>query len=195
MGQLLTFRSPRTESEATQKIGMVIFLGSWTLMFGALFFVYGGLRSKSLVWPPLDTPVFSLVWPTLSTLSIILSSVTWARMFRAVRLDRPVIAKRWLFGTVFLGLLFVGQQLHFWRELLLSGLTPQHSSYGSVLFAFIGLHAAHVTIGLVALLYLVAQMLRGTLGPARNLAVRLWGWYWHFVSIVWLGMFVVLFLW
>src|ERR1700687_1037837 len=93
MGRVINYRSPRTRDETTAHIGMIIFLGSWAMMFAALFFIYAGLRVRSVGWPPPGVPVLPLALPALNTLTIGSSSVVLQLGLGAFRSGRPKVLR------------------------------------------------------------------------------------------------------
>src|SRR5688572_23677570 len=106
-GKLLTYRSPRLHGEWTAKIGMTIFLSSWTIMFAALFFTYGGVRVRADVWPPLEYPELPIGLPALNTFIVFCSSGLLVLGIRAVAAGRvkllgPAVLGAALFGGLFL---------------------------------------------------------------------------------------------
>ncbi len=192
-GKLLAYRSPRSHGDWTARIGMIIFLGSWAMMFAALFFTYGGVRTRAEIWPPLEYPELPLGLPSLNTLAVALSSGLLVFGIRALEKGRT----RWLapsiIGAALLGAAFLASQIAVWRAMNDAGLTQQSGTYGSVFFGLTWVHAAHVVVGLVALAVIGLRALFGVYTPARNLTIRLWAMYWHFVGIVWAVLFVTVY--
>jgi cytochrome c oxidase subunit 3 len=193
MGDLVPYRSQKARSEATAFLGMVIFLASWAMTFASLFLAYGILRARATTWPPEDLPALPFWVPLLNTGVIALSSVAFqlALVFvRAgrVRLVGPSLAVSALLGTVFLSL-----QIGMWSQLHAAGLSVSGGPYASVFYALTCFHALHVAIGVGALLWLCLRALRGAYTTPRHLPIRLWALYWHFVGVVWVFMFVLVF--
>ena len=100
----------------------------------------------------------------------------------------------WLLGVIVLGGMFLGGQVfefsHFYRE----GLTLQQNLFGATFFVLTGFHGAHVTVGVIWMTTLLVMSLRGKLGPDRGLDVEVAGLYWHFVDVVWIVIFTVVYL-
>jgi cytochrome c oxidase subunit 3 len=182
---------PRGE-ELTAYVGTAIFLGSWAMLFVGLFFAYAFVRARAPVWPPLDAPPLPRLLPGLNTLAIAASSVAVARAVRAQALARTASAAASLAAAAGLGALFLAAQCAVWADLWREGLQPSGGTYASVFYAFTALHALHVLVGLVALVALAARARFGR-GITRN-DVRLWGWYWHFVGILWAVLYVTVYL-
>jgi cytochrome c oxidase subunit III len=193
MGAILPYPPPRARQEWTAYLGMVIFLGSWAMMFGSLFFAYGMVRARANDWPPPDLPVLPLALPGLNTLVIAASSgilqlgVRWLRLGKMPRVGPAVGA------AVVLGTLFLYLQTVTWLSLFEEGLTPSEGPYPSVFYALTCFHALHVLIGIAALAWICRNVLVGKYSAARFLPVRLWALYWHFVGAVWGIMFVTVY--
>lgn len=194
MGDLVPYRSPNAKEEWTALVGMIVFLGSWAMMFGALFFSYGIVRAHSQVWPPPDLPKIPLALPAVNTVALALSSVTLQDAVRSLRAGNSARASRGIAATVVLGVLFVVLQSIVWSGLVDDGLSPRSGTYASVFYGLTGFHALHVTVGLFALAWLCRRAFAGAYTAARHLPVRLWTLYWHFVGAVWFLMFVLLYL-
>ncbi len=194
MGEVVEVRPPVRRDEVTAWIGMVIFLASWAMMFGALFFTYGGIRSRSPIWPPPGLPAIPLLLPAVNTAVIALSSLTLQLGVSAVKAGRGPALTRFALATLVLGCAFMGLQLQVWHALWLDGLQPSSGTYGSAFYGFTVIHAAHVVVGLVALAWIVLGAARGRYTAARHLSVRLWTMYWHFVGAVWLVLFLTIYI-
>jgi cytochrome c oxidase subunit 3 len=193
MGEILPYRPPRAREEWTAYLGMVIFLASWAMMFGSLFFAYGMVRARSNDWPPADLPRLPLVVPAINSVVLALSSGVLQLVLRALRRGKAQLAGPGLGLTAVLGMVFLGLQITTWRNLFDDGLTPQGGPYASVFYTLTGFHALHVLVGIVALVWLCKSALAGRYSAARFLPVRLWTLYWHFVGVVWLAMFVTVY--
>ena len=100
----------------------------------------------------------------------------------------------WLFATAFLGMTFIGGQIYEFTTFIEEGLTLQTSPFGSAFFMLTGFHGAHVTVGILMLLSLVGLSMAGKLQQQDSLKVEMIGLYWHFVDIVWVVIFTVVYL-
>lgn len=195
MGEVLPYRPPRAREETTAYLGMVVFLGSWAMMFAALFFAYGFVRARSPAWPPPDLPQLPWLTPAVNTALLAASSLAVQRGLRFIRAGAPRKLGSALLVALFLGTLFLGLQLTVWTGLYRQGLHPDTSGpYGSVFWGLTGFHALHVAVGLGGLGLLCRRTFAGTYSAARHLPVRLWALYWHFVGAVWALMFITIFL-
>jgi len=195
MGEVLPYRPPKAREETTAYLGMVVFLGSWAMMFAALFFAYEFVRSRSVAWPPPDLPELPWGAPAVNTLVLAASSVAIQLGLRFIREGSPRKLAAALLGTLALGALFLALQVMLWSRLYAQGLHPETSGpYGSVFWGLTGFHALHVAVGLGGVGVLCHRAFAGAFSAARYLPVRLWALYWHFVGAVWVLMFISIFL-
>jgi cytochrome c oxidase subunit III len=184
----------RARQEATAFVGMVVFLGSWAMLFASLFFAYGLVRSHATSWPPADLPRLPLLLPALNTLVAVGASLALQRAGRACRGGTFRAVTAYLALATGLGAAFLALQASVWTSLWRQGLRLDGGPYPSAFYALTGLHAAHVLVGLVALGWLTQRAARRSLGPWQQTPLRLWTMYWHFVGAVWLILFVAVYL-
>ena len=193
MSQVIPYSAPRSRDEATARIGVAVFLGSWTMLFAALFFAYGMIRARAEMWPPPGTPPLPPAPPALATAAIATSS---AFLHRAV-----ASARRGALGAVFpsigacvsFGSAFLTLQAVLWARLWSAGIRPDTGPHASVLWALTVVHALHAAVGLGALALLAVRALGGAFRPGRELPLRLWASYWHFVGTIWLVTWLTVF--
>jgi cytochrome c oxidase subunit III len=190
---VIRYRPPQAREDDTAWLGMVIFLGSWAMMFGSLFFAYGVLRLRQPSWPPPETPPLPRLLPAVNTLVLGLNALVLQRSLIAARRGQKSEAVRNLVAGLALGVAFVVLQVILWKTLFTSGLTLQDGSLAAVVYGLTGFHAIHVLGGLLGLGFLFPAMLSGRLNAARNNRLRLWVMYWHFVGVVWLTMYLLIF--
>jgi len=177
----------------TWKIGFWTFIGSESLFFGTLISTYMVYKGRSLVGPyPPD--VFSIPLTTLSTFVLLMSSLLMVLALNAVQRGDRRGSILWLFGTAFFGAIFLGCQAYEFTHFYHVGLTLQTNLFGSSFFILTGFHGAHVMVGIVWLLILWVMALRGQLGPQDALKVEIAGLYWHFVDVVWIAIFTLVYL-
>jgi heme/copper-type cytochrome/quinol oxidase subunit 3 len=174
-------------------VGMVVFLGGWTMMFAGLFFTYGAARANAPAWPPPGDPALPLVGPSIMTALIAASSALVAIGVHGVRTARPSWITRTLPAAIGLGVVFVGLQVSVWRSVLRAGLHASTDVYGSAFYALTGMHAAHALVGLIGLALLLPRALGGRFTVEDHTPLRLWAIFWHFVGAVWIVTFVTVF--
>ncbi|ABS27060.1 cytochrome c oxidase subunit 3 [Anaeromyxobacter sp. Fw109-5] len=189
---LTRYRRRPHGAERTAYVGMAVFLGSWAMLFVALFFAYAFLRARAPSWPPLDAPPLPRLLPGLNTLVIAASSAAVVRATRSQELRRPRGVTAALAAAVVLGAIFLLVQGVVWSGLWRQGLVPAGGPYPSVFYAFTAFHALHVVVGLAALAWLAVRARAG--GESLRTDVRLWGWYWHFVGVVWGVLYLTVYL-
>ena len=185
--------------------------------FGALFYVRmfsvawlggegTGAMTNEILWQGYDA-----VWPTggpaevggsfqtipafgipfLNTLILLTSGFTVTMAHHALKKDLRGKLVAWLLATVILGFIFVYYQayeyIHAYRDL---GLTLGSGIYGSTFFMLTGFHGMHVTLGAIMLLVIAIRCMRGHFTPSDHFGFEAVAWYWHFVDVVWLGLFI-----
>lgn len=175
-------------------LGMVLFIASETMFFGALFGAYFTLRSEAAAWPPAGVRL-DLAEMALATAILLASSVPAHLAAEALRAGHPGAAVRRLGLTAAMGLAFLGLKLHDW---LTAGFTVASHPYGTIFFTLTGFHALHMVAGIILLLGLAAKVAGGayrtqgrgpgTGGPDAVI------YYWHFVDAVWIAVFSTIWL-
>jgi len=188
------------EHEATttglnhRKMLMWAFLGSDCMFFGSFIATYLVYKNKSLVGPfPED--VFSIPVTSVSTFVLLMSSMSMVLAYSALTRGNIKVFRVWLASTVILGMTFLAFQTFEFRDFVVHGLTPRTNLFGSTFFTLTGFHGAHVTIGVIWLLSLFFYSFkRGAVTPERNLDIDIAALYWHFVDVVWIVIFTVVYL-
>jgi cytochrome c oxidase subunit 3 len=179
-----------------KKLGMWLFIVSDAITFSALIVAYAYIRVASEAWPrPFET------WPsianaTLMTFILLSSSVTMVLAVRAAKLDERSSAVKWLLATMLGGILFDVLHIHEWLGLIGQGVRLFKNPwgvpmFGASFFTLTGLHMLHVTIGVVYLAVVAAMIARGKLTSDD---VEVSGLYWHFVDLVWMFLFPLVYL-
>jgi heme/copper-type cytochrome/quinol oxidase subunit 3 len=176
-----------------RKLGMWVFLGSECLFFGTMIATYLAYKGDSRLGPH-PHEILNIPLTTLSTFDLLMSSLLMVLALNAVQRGDRRQARLWLFGTAFFGLIFLGFQAWEFTEFVHEGLTLQQNLFGSTFFVLTGFHGGHVTLGVALLLTLWILDLRGRLGVQDATKVEVVGLYWHFVDIVWIVIFTVVYL-
>jgi len=184
-----------------RKLLMWIFLGSECLFFGSLLATYlifkgeptTATNDHGLLMIPanlLDIPLTSQ-----STFVLLMSSLTMVLAVYGAQTNRLKMMKLWLLATIVLGLIFIGYQVFEFTTFGNEGLNPSTNQFGASFFLLTGFHGVHVGIGVLYLgSLLLASFRRTGLGPEAGVHVELAGLYWHFVDIVWIVLFTVIYL-
>jgi cytochrome c oxidase subunit 1 len=176
-----------------RKLGMWAFLGSECMFFGTLIAVYLAYKGRSVVGP-LPHQVLNIPVTTVSTFDLLMSSLLMVLALAAIRRGDDRQTRLWLAWTALLGLIFLGFQAFEFTSFVREGLTLQQNLFGSTFFVLTGFHGGHVTLGVVWLLTLAILSLRGRLAATDAVKVEVAGLYWHFVDIVWIAIFSVVYL-
>jgi len=176
-----------------RKLAMWVFLGSECFLFGTLIATYMAYKGRSVVGPH-PHEILNLPITTLSTFDLLMSSLLMVLALAAVRRGERFQSRLWLAGTAFFGLIFLGFQAYEFTSFVHEGLTLQTNLFGSTFFVLTGFHGGHVTLGVIWLLTLLGLDLRGRLGTPDAVKVEVAGLYWHFVDVVWIVIFTLVYL-
>jgi cytochrome c oxidase subunit 3 len=181
--------------------------------FGALFYIrnlsvpdLGSLNSK-LIWPDYTagwptvgpylkdtfTPMGAMGIPLLNTIILLTSGFTLTVAHHGLKAGHRGQLKLWLFLTIVLGFTFLGFQAYEYTHAYAEGLKLSTGVYGSTFFMLTGFHGAHVTIGAIMLTVMLGRTLKGHFTPDHHFGFEAAAWYWHFVDVVWLLLFVLVY--
>ncbi|HEX2438293.1 MAG TPA: cytochrome c oxidase subunit I [Methylomirabilota bacterium] len=176
-----------------RKLAMWVFIGSECLLFGTLIATYLAYKGRSVIGPH-PHEILNIPLTTISTFDLLMSSLLMVLALAAVQRGDRVQARLWLLGTAIFGAIFLGFQAWEFTEFVHEGLTLQQNLFGSTFFVLTGFHGGHVTLGVALLLTLWILDLRGKLSVADAPKVEIVGLYWHFVDVVWIVIFTVVYL-
>jgi cytochrome c oxidase subunit III len=188
-------RSPYATN--SKKFGMWLFIISDSLTFSALLFAYTYGRVSNPNWP---TPFHfspSIIFSSVMTLALLSSSLTMVMAVHNMNHGNRKAAGAWILATMGFGALFVGLHLTEWLNLINNeGVTPAHNpwgvpQFGATFFGITGLHMTHVIIGIIYLGIVCQAVFRGKF-KAEDVEVA--GLYWHFVDLVWMFVFPLVYL-
>ncbi len=177
----------------TQKLGFWTFLGSETLFFGSLISTYMVYKGKSVVGP-YPHEILNIPLTSISTFVLLMSSLAMVLALAAVQKGDRRGSIIWLFATALGGMIFLGFQAFEFTQFVHEGLTIQANVFGSSFFVLTGFHGAHVSVGVLWLLTLLFLTLKGKIEPRDAVKVEVAGLYWHFVDIVWIAIFTLVYL-
>ncbi|MBI2170762.1 MAG: heme-copper oxidase subunit III [Chloroflexi bacterium] len=195
---MATASAPAAHPETTtgldhRKLLMWAFLGSDCLFFGSLVATYLLYHGKSLTGPyPYE--VFNIPYTSVSAFVLLMSSLTMVLALAAIQRGDMRGLKIWLLATALLGSVFLGGQYFEFTTFVEHGLTIKSNLFGSTFFTLTGFHGLHVTVGVIILLSFWVQALRSKIKPEQHLNIELAGLYWHFVDVVWIVIFTVVYL-
>ncbi len=199
LGFVSTSSAVRVPSSAERpnmvSVGTIVWLSSELMFFSALFAMYFTLRAVNLELWAEEVEKLNLPLSAFNTTVLVLSSVTCQLgVFAAERGDVAKLRK-WFVITLLMGTYFVAGQIYEYIELVHEGLTLSSSAYGSAFYLTTGFHGLHVTGGLIAFIFVLLRTYATkhfTHGQATSAIVV--SYYWHFVDVVWIGLFAVIYL-
>ncbi len=190
--------SPLTP-ESWGKLGMWVFLAADAMSFGGLLAGYGALRAGAIDWPN-PSEVLGISLTAFMTFLLICSSLTMVKALSAIRHGNRAGMRNYLLLTILAGVIFLGLQAYEWNHLI-HGLGIGFASnpfgshlFGTTFFAITGLHGAHVTAGVIYLMIIVINNMRGKYSADNFNGVELVGLYWHFVDLIWILVFTFVYL-
>jgi cytochrome c oxidase subunit 3/cytochrome o ubiquinol oxidase subunit 3 len=177
-----------------EKVAMWVFLGSEVMFFTALIGTYIILRfAHPEAWAPpgktLNVPVTAA-----NTFLLICSSMTMVKAFAAAQDDDQRGLRLWLIATVLIGASFVGVQAYEYTHLIEKGFVPGEGLYGSTFYAMTGFHGFHVTMGVLCMIFVTWRAFQGRYTARDHRGVEVIGLYWHFVDLVWIILFTIVYL-
>jgi heme/copper-type cytochrome/quinol oxidase subunit 3 len=170
-------------------LGMWVFLASEIMFFSGLIATFLGYKSRGgEALELLNVPLM-----TVGTFVLLTSSFAAVSALSALQRNKTTAFRNWIIVTMVLGALFLGIELTEWAELIGHGITTG-TLFGSAFFTLTGFHGMHVLIGLVWLVFLLARSVRGTMSSGDAMGIEVFGLYWHFVDIVWIVLFTIVYL-
>jgi cytochrome c oxidase subunit III len=175
-------------------LGMVLFIASEVMFFGGLFGAYFTIRSAATQWPPPDTPHLSAPYAAILTTILVASSVTMQFGVLAIRKNNQRRLLLWLAVSLLLGATFLCMQALEYANLIEEGLTLSSGVFGSTFYTLTGFHGAHVAGGAAFILIVLLRARSGQFTARYHDTVEMASYYWHFVDVVWLGLFSTIYL-
>jgi len=174
-------------------LGFWIYLMSDALIFATLFAAFGVL-STAYAGGPTPREIFELPLVALNTAILLVSSITYGFAMIAMQEGRLGGTRLWLALTGLLGAAFVGVELFEFSNLIAEGATPQHSAFLSAFFTLVGTHGLHVSFGIVWLVVMLVQLGQRGLHPENQRRLMCLSMFWHFLDVVWIGVFTFVYL-
>ena len=184
-------------------VGTIVWLASEVMFFAGLFAMYFSLRANAPeIWAN-DTQILDVGFALLNTLILVASSFTAQfGVFAAERMQPRATGKspknwglvEWFFLSYVLGAIFVAGQVYEYAMLVSEGVSISSNSYGSAFYITTGFHALHVTGGLIAFLLIIGRTYAAKkFGHAEATGAIVVSYYWHFVDVVWIGLFLIIY--
>ena len=184
---------PHHPEGSSTMLGFWIYLMSDCLIFAMLFAAYAVLGS-SYAGGPGPKQLFDLPLVALNTSMLLLSSITYGFAMLAMNDGKRGVMQVWLAITGLIGLAFLGIELSEFRHLIHEGATPQTSAFLSAFFTLVGTHGLHVTLGVIWLVVLMVQVQFKGLIPANRRRLMCLSLFWHFLDVIWIGVFTFVYL-
>ncbi|KIE50628.1 MAG: heme-copper oxidase subunit III [Acidimicrobiales bacterium] len=178
---------------SNNKLLMWVFLGSECLLFGGLISTYLIYRSR-FADGPAPGDIFDIPFTSVSSFVLLMSSLTMVLSLSSLQRGDYRNTRLWLLTTALLGALFIGGQVYEFTTFLREGLGYSTSPFSSAFFTLTGFHGVHVSIGIVMLMSLYVSSMRGNLKRESSETLEIVGLYWHFVDVVWIFIFTVIYL-
>ena len=187
---------PETQPGMPMEIlGMYLFIASEVILFITLLFILFWLRSGLVAdWPPPDQPRLPIGITGINTVFLLVSGYSMHRAYRAVKQNASRQLTRWLMVTCVLGVVFLTVQGFEWIRLIQFGLSMTSSLYGAMFYTIIGLHAVHVLVTVLVLLYLWVRSSTGAYTAEKHTGVVLGYMFWLFVVLIWPILYVLVYL-
>ena len=185
---------PTSTGLSNEKIAMWAFLGSECLLFGALISTYLLYKGQSVKGSITPHDVYDIPYTSVSSFVLLMSSLTMVLALAAIQRGDARRMRVWLLTTALLGATFVGGQTYEFSIFIREGLKLHTNLFGSSFFVLTGFHGAHVTLGVLMLVSLFTMSLKGKITQEKAETVELVGLYWHFVDIVWIVIFTLVYL-
>lgn len=174
-------------------LGFWLYLMSDCLIFAMLFAAYGVLGANYAAGPaPKD--LFDLNLVAVNTAMLLFSSITYGFAMLTMDKGRVASTQAWLAVTGLFGLAFLSIELYEFSHMIHEGATPQRSAFLSSFFTLVGTHGLHVTFGIVWLVTLMVQVARFGLIEANRRRLMCLSMFWHFLDVVWIGVFTFVYL-
>ncbi len=189
-------RVPALNRPNMVSVGTIAFLAQELMFFAGLFAMYFTSRANGLAngdWST-QTDHLNILFGGIITVVLIASSFT--SQFGVFAAERGDVfgLRKWFTVTVVLGVIFLGLVAFEWTEMVMAGVTPQSSVFGSVVYIITGFHMAHVTAGIIAFIVVLLRVAKSKFTPAQATAAMAVSYYWHFVDAIWVGVFITIYI-
>ena len=195
--------SPVINRPSPTSVGTIVWLGSEVMFFAGLFAMYFSLRANSpAIWEA-DTQLLNVPFATVNTIILVLSSFTAQfGVFAAERMQPRATGLspvkwglvEWFMISYVMGAIFVAGQVWEYATLVAEGISLSSNAYGSAFYITTGFHALHVTGGLIAFLLVIGKTFAAKkFGHYEATSAIVVSYYWHFVDVVWIALFLIVY--
>ncbi len=190
---ITTINEKSQTDPAGSYLGMTIAIASWSMMFATLFICYFVLRGRQIMWPPMGLRRLPLFLPIVNTCVLFTSSYLLRIGIMKFTTGTGTTCKRYLLMAITTGFLFLVLQILLWGQVSDSGIHLNTGAFGAVFYMMTWFHALHIVGGLTALIYITSRIARGLTPEEGLLRARLIAIFWHFLVIVWVAIFLLIF--
>ena len=173
--------------------GFWVYLMTDLILFGSIFATFAVL-SSSYAGGPTGKELFDLPYVAVETFALLLSSVTFGFSSLATHRGDKVRTMLWIVVTFILGAEFIGMELNEFHHMIAEGNGPDRSAFLSGFFGLVGTHGLHVTVGLIWMLVMMHQVATRGLTDTNSSRLACLSLFWHFLDIVWVGVFTIVYL-
>jgi cytochrome c oxidase subunit III len=180
----------REDTASLLAVGTIVWLSSELMFFSGLFAAYFTLRASATVWPARGVNLDQTT-ALVGTVMLVASSATMQLGVRSIERDDRRRFLGWLAATFVLGSVFVALQAWDWTKLDFS---VASNAYGSAFYLTTGFHGLHVIGGLVAMIVVAGRASSPRFGARDAPSVEMLSYYWHFVDVIWIGLYATIFL-
>jgi cytochrome o ubiquinol oxidase subunit 3 len=182
-----------SDTAANQAFGFWIYLMTDLVLFASIFATFA-VVGRNYAGGPTGKELFDLRYLFVETMFLLFSSATCGLAMLALQNDRKDSVLMWLAVTFLLGFGFICMEINEFYHMITDGNGPQRSAFLSAFFTLVGTHGTHVTFGLIWMAVMMGQVIiKGLTTPVRSRLMRL-SMYWHFLDIVWIGVFTIVYL-
>jgi cytochrome o ubiquinol oxidase subunit 3 len=181
------------DTVADQVFGFWLYIMSDLILFATVFATYAVL-GRNYAGGPTGRELFDLPYVFGETMLLLTSSATYGMAMLAMHRQRKDRILIWLAVTLLLGLGFVAMEVNEFRHMILAGHGPSRSAFLSSFFALVGTHGSHVAAGLVWIAVMMGQLVSKGLAPGVQSRLLRLSIFWHFLDIVWVGVFTMVYL-
>ncbi|WP_282344048.1 cytochrome o ubiquinol oxidase subunit III [Pseudomonas sp. PS02288] len=181
------------DSGPTTVFGFWLYLMTDCILFASVFATYAVLMTAT-AGSVSGKDIFELDYVLVETFALLFSSITYGFAMIAGQKGSKGGVINWLIATFIFGAIFIGMEINEFHHLIVEGYGPSTSAFLSAFFALVGMHGLHVTAGLIWMIIMILQVSRQGLTPQVNTRLTCLSLFWHFLDIVWICVFTVVYL-
>lgn len=188
----LVLREERRANDSKTLLGFWIYIMTDCVLFASLFATYAVLHNNTFNGPS-SNALFSLPYALVETLALLISSFTCGLALLAAQRRRQSVVLFWFALTMLLGLIFLGLELHEFRDFVVHGDSWRRSGSLSGFFTLVGTHGLHISVGLIWMAVTMLQVFKRGLTRSVTRRLTMLGMFWHFLDVVWIFIFTIVY--